>query len=190
VPGVEWSAGHRSLRVLSTQVRPFRKPLKISGLRRSWAVPQCWVNLRVDNRDQRAVAEEVRLRQVEEALIRAVAPLGIVGERSTGYTGVWTGGRKLASIGVHARDWVTWHGFALNVTTDLSYFDLIVPCGIAAVQMTSIARELSTPAAAHDLLEQEVRERVAEAFGEVFSLDLATLDPAELTRIAAPIALV
>ena len=130
------------------------------------------------------------LRQVEEALIRAVAPFGIVGERSIGYTGVWTGGRKLASIGVHARDWVTWHGFALNVTTDLSYFDLIVPCGIAAVQMTSIARELSTPAAAHDVLEQEVRERVAEAFGEVFSLDLATLDPAELTRIAAPIALV
>ena len=130
------------------------------------------------------------LRQVEEALIRAVAPFGIVGERSTGYTGVWTGGRKLASIGVHARDWVTWHGFALNVTTDLSYFDLIVPCGITAVQMTSIARELSTPAVAHDILEQEVRDRVAEAFGEVFSLDLATLDPAELTRLAAPIALV
>lgn len=130
------------------------------------------------------------LRQVEEALIRAVAPLGVVGERSTGYTGVWTGGRKLASIGVHARDWVTWHGFALNVTTDLSYFDLIVPCGIAAVQMTSIARELSTPAVAHDILEQAVRDRVAEAFGEVFSLDLATLDPAELTRLAAPIALV
>jgi len=130
------------------------------------------------------------LRQVEEGLIRAVAPLGITGERSAGYTGVWTEGRKLASIGVHARDWVTWHGFALNVTTDLAYFDLIVPCGIAAVQMTSIARELSTPAVAHDILEQAVRDRVAEAFGEVFSLDLATLDPAELTRIAAPIALV
>src|SRR5215218_4391394 len=69
------------------------------------------------------------LRQVEEALIRAVAPLGITGERSAGYTGVWVGEevaemsqvspatRKLASIGVHARDWVTWHGFALNVST-------------------------------------------------------------------------
>lgn len=130
------------------------------------------------------------LRQVEEALIRAVAPLGIIGERSVGYTGVWTQGRKLASIGVHARDWVTWHGFALNVTTDLAYFDLIVPCGIAAVEMTSVARELSTPASEHDALEQDVRDRVAEAFGEVFSLELATLDPAELTRIAAPIALV
>src|SRR5918993_5161248 len=81
------------------------------------------------------------LRQVEEALIRAVAPLGIAAERSVGQTGVWTQGRKLASIGVHARDWVTWHGFALNVTTDLSYFGLIVPCGIGGVDMTSIARE-------------------------------------------------
>ena len=80
------------------------------------------------------------LRQVEEALIRALAPLAIVGERSIGQTGVWTQGRKLASIGVHARDWVTWHGFALNVTTDLSFFDLMVPCGIAQVQMTSVAR--------------------------------------------------
>ena len=130
------------------------------------------------------------LRQVEEALIRAVAPLGIIGERSAGYTGVWTQGRKLASIGVHARDWVTWHGFALNVTTDLSYFDLIVPCGIAAVEMTSVAREMATPLAAHESLTRDVRDRVAAAFGEVFSLDLATLDPAELTRIAAPTALV
>ena len=128
------------------------------------------------------------LRQVEEALIRAVAPLGIVGERSAGFTGVWTQGRKLASIGVHARDWVTWHGFALNVTTDLAYFDLIVPCGIAAVEMTSVARELSTAADAREELGLEVRARVAEAFGEVFSLELATLDADELTRLAAPIA--
>ena len=126
------------------------------------------------------------LRQVEEALIRAVAPLGIEGERSAGFTGVWTQGRKLASIGVHARDWVTWHGFALNVTTDLAFFDLIVPCGIAAVEMTSVARELSTPAAARDALGLEVRRRVADAFGEVFSLELATLEPHELAPFAAP----
>jgi lipoyl(octanoyl) transferase len=126
------------------------------------------------------------LRQVEEALIRAVAPLGIVGERSAGYTGVWTQGRKLASIGVHARDWVTWHGFALNVTTDLSYFGLIVPCGIAAVEMTSVARELGTPQAKQDALERDVRDRVARAFGEVFSLELATLGASDLTRAAAP----
>jgi lipoyl(octanoyl) transferase len=127
------------------------------------------------------------LRQVEEALIRAVAPLGIVGERSAGFTGVWTGGRKLASIGVHARDWVTWHGFALNVTTDLAYFDLIVPCGIAAVEMTSIARELDTPADSRASLQHTVRARVADAFCDVFDLELASLDPQELIRAAAPV---
>ncbi|MGI8619413.1 MAG: lipoyl(octanoyl) transferase LipB, partial [Gemmatimonadaceae bacterium] len=73
------------------------------------------------------------LRTVEQALIDTLEALGIAAGRSTGYTGVWTGGKKIASIGVHARDWVTWHGFALNVTTDLSYFDLIVPCGIPDV---------------------------------------------------------
>jgi lipoyl(octanoyl) transferase len=81
------------------------------------------------------------LRSVEEALIRTLSAYGISSERNTGYTGVWTEGRKIASIGVHARDWVTWHGFALNVTTDLSYFDLIVPCGIVGVEMTSIEKE-------------------------------------------------
>lgn len=82
------------------------------------------------------------LRTVEQALIDTLEALGIAAGRNTGYTGVWTGGKKIASIGVHARDWVTWHGFALNVTTDLSFFDLIVPCGIQDVTMTSIAREL------------------------------------------------
>src|SRR3954467_12723172 len=82
------------------------------------------------------------LRQVEEKLIRSLAAFAIVGGGVPKYTGVWTGGRKIASIGVHARDWVTWHGFALNVTTELSYFDLIVPCGIPDVRMTSVEREL------------------------------------------------
>src|SRR5215208_4239854 len=93
------------------------------------------------------------LRQVEEALIVALGELGIVAVRNPGLTGVWTTDedlatprRKIASIGVHARDWVTWHGFALNVTTDLSYFGLIVPCGIAGVDMTSVARELGPDA--------------------------------------------
>jgi len=82
------------------------------------------------------------LRQLEEALIRALDAMGIGGARVAGYTGVWTQGRKIASIGIHVRQWVTWHGFALNVTTDLSYFDLIVPCGIPDVRMTSVQREL------------------------------------------------
>jgi lipoate-protein ligase B len=124
------------------------------------------------------------LRQVEEALIRAVAPFGIAGARSIGQTGVWTGGRKLASIGVHARDWVTWHGFALNVTTDLSYFDLIVPCGIAAVEMTSVAKETGPS----DTLGARAREQVVAGFGEVFGLEVAALDAAELRGVVTALA--
>jgi len=83
------------------------------------------------------------LRQLESTLIAALAALGIAAERREGYTGVWTSGRKIASIGIHVRQWVTWHGFALNVTTDLSPFSLIVPCGIPDVVMTSVEREMS-----------------------------------------------
>ncbi|MDE3152497.1 MAG: lipoyl(octanoyl) transferase LipB [Gemmatimonadota bacterium] len=111
------------------------------------------------------------LRQVEEALIAALGDYGIPGERSAGYTGVWTGGgegvgRKIASIGVHARDWVTWHGFALNVSTDLTYFDLMVPCGISGVTMTSIERETGRQAPL-----KGVERAVAAAFGRVFALE-------------------
>jgi lipoyl(octanoyl) transferase len=106
------------------------------------------------------------LRQVEEALIVALGELGIAAERNAGYTGVWTQGRKIASIGVHARDWVTWHGFALNVRTDLSFFDLIVPCGIQSVTMTSIERELGgrTPSMG------EIGWSVGQAFARTFGL--------------------
>ena len=128
------------------------------------------------------------LRQVEESLIVALRDYGLEGWRNTGYTGVWVGAdqshehsttepvanralsgasgpRKIASIGVHARDWVTWHGFALNVTTDLSYFDLMVPCGIDQVQMTSVA--LERPDLPVDVA--QVGRRVARAFAEVFA---------------------
>ena len=109
------------------------------------------------------------LRQVEEALIAGLDDLGIAANRHAGLTGVWTQGRKIASIGVHARDWVTWHGFALNVTTDLSFFDLIVPCGIDGVVMTSIERELGT---APD--PGQVARTVAAAFAETFRLNPIT----------------
>jgi lipoyl(octanoyl) transferase len=120
------------------------------------------------------------LRRVEEALMIAVARVGVVAERSAGQTGVWTQGRKLASIGVHARDWVTWHGFAVNVTTDLSYFDLMVPCGIAEVEMTSLARETGLA----DGLDARVREHVIEGAAEVFSLEPVRIAPAELVAMA------
>jgi lipoyl(octanoyl) transferase len=122
------------------------------------------------------------LRQVEEALIRTLADYGIPGERSAGYTGVWTGGgegvgRKIASIGVHARQWVTWHGFALNVSTDLAFFDLIVPCGITGVTMTSIERETGRPAPMAD-----VEGAAARAFGAVFGL---AVEPRSTETLAA-----
>lgn len=107
------------------------------------------------------------LRQLEAALIGALATLGIGAERNPGLTGVWTGGRKIASIGIHVKQWVTLHGFALNVTNDLSGFDLIVPCGIRNVVMTSVARERAggdDPAA----LWERTRAAVIEAFGEAF----------------------
>jgi lipoate-protein ligase B len=115
------------------------------------------------------------LRQVEEILIRALGEFGIQSERVTKYTGVWTGKRKIASIGVHARDWVTWHGFALNVSTQLSYFDLIVPCGIPEVAMTSLQRELGRPVAL-----EEVTEVVSRTTSTVFGLDPRKVNAAAL----------
>jgi len=106
------------------------------------------------------------LRRIEGAVIAALAALGVPGERRAGATGVWTAGRKIASIGIHVRQWVTWHGFALNVTTDLSYFDLMVPCGISDVVMTSVARELAERAP-RDLWSRTV-EQVIVGFAEVF----------------------
>jgi lipoate-protein ligase B len=82
------------------------------------------------------------LRRLEAGLITGLAKLGIEAGPNPGLTGVWTHGRKLASIGIHVKQWVTFHGFALNVNTELSYFDLIVPCGIRDVIMTSVSREL------------------------------------------------
>jgi lipoyl(octanoyl) transferase len=131
------------------------------------------------------------LRQVEEALIVALARWGLRADREPKYTGVWLGDepdvvggrRKIASIGVHARDWVTWHGFALNVTTDLSYFDLMVPCGIAGVTMTSMRRELGD--AAPDLA--TFGEAAAAGFGEVFGLRVERV-PLERLGAAAEVA--
>ncbi|HEY5086876.1 MAG TPA: lipoyl(octanoyl) transferase LipB [Gemmatimonadaceae bacterium] len=106
------------------------------------------------------------LRQVEEALIRTLAAYDIPAERNAGFTGVWTGGRKIASIGVHARNWVTWHGFALNVTTDLSYFNIMTPCGIDGVVMTSMSSEQPMRALAVD----DVATVATEWFAELFEL--------------------
>ena len=108
------------------------------------------------------------LRELEGALIDALEVLDIAADRNPGKTGVWTGGRKIASIGVHVKQWVTLHGFALNVTTDLAWFDWIVPCGIADVQMTSVGRELDTTGNSLKDIDLRAREAVVEALGRRF----------------------
>ena len=107
------------------------------------------------------------LRTLEQALIEGLALLGIPAERNPGYTGVWTRGRKIASIGVHVKQWVTWHGFALNVTTDLGAFDRIVPCGIPGVEMTSVLRERG---AGSGRLLEETRIAVISGFESAFGV--------------------
>jgi lipoate-protein ligase B len=133
------------------------------------------------------------LRQLEELLILALGTLDITAERNIGRTGVWTAGRKIASIGVHSRQWVTWHGFALNVTTDLSYFDLMIPCGIPDVAMTSVEQELlrhgdSTCLAPSPSLGEDAERAVILCAGQVFDLEPVQIDPTVLTLIeGAPI---
>jgi len=109
------------------------------------------------------------LRTLEQALIGALEILGIPAERNPGYTGVWTPHgqelRKIASIGIHVKQWVTWHGFALNVTTDLAHFDRIVPCGIPGVVMTSVEKERGPSEGLWDETVAAVVESFAETFG-------------------------
>lgn len=79
---------------------------------------------------------------LEEVLIRTLADFGVESQRHPVHRGVWTGSRKIASLGIRIARWVTCHGFALNVNTDLSYYSLINPCGIVGCEMTSLANEL------------------------------------------------
>ena len=103
------------------------------------------------------------VRDLEEVLIRAVASFGIIATRVPGLTGIWVGDAKLAAIGVRISRWVTSHGFALNVNTDLSQFDLIVPCGITDKGVTSMAKLLS-----RFVQMAEVEDAIILAFAEVF----------------------
>jgi lipoyl(octanoyl) transferase len=103
------------------------------------------------------------VRDLEEVLIRTTSHYGIAAERVPGLTGVWVGHEKLAAIGVRVARWVTSHGFAFNVNTDLDYFNLIVPCGITDRGVTSLARLLGRSV---DL--REVEERIVFHFCEVF----------------------
>ncbi len=104
------------------------------------------------------------VRDLEEVLIRVAADYDIQAGRVPGLTGVWVGGSKLAAIGVRIARWITSHGFALNVTTDLEYFKMIVPCGIADRGVTSLAALLGRPVA-----RAEVEDRVVRRFSDVFA---------------------
>jgi lipoate-protein ligase B len=115
------------------------------------------------------------MRNMEEALLLTLAGYGIAAARRQKLTGVWTASGKIAALGVHISRWITRHGFALNVSTDLSYFGLIVPCGIAGVGVTSMSKLLERKL---DLL--EVARAYTKRFGEVFSREIVWTGEAEL----------
>ncbi len=106
------------------------------------------------------------VRAIEQTIIDTLADYGIAAGRIAGLTGVWVDGRKIAAIGVHISRWVTSHGFALNVATDLSYFQYIVPCGLTR-PVTSMA-QLGVRATLED-----VSQKLAGHFGRIFDFDLA-----------------
>ena len=109
------------------------------------------------------------LRWLEALLIETLAEVGIAGTTRQGLTGVWVEDRKIASIGVGVRHWITMHGFALNVGGDLAPFDQIVPCGIANVTMTSIERETGKQFSVREVasrVEKIVRQRIEDLSGE------------------------
>src|SRR5579883_1079729 len=121
------------------------------------------------------------VRTLEEAMIRASADFGVAAYRIPGKTGIWVQppgdipDEKLAAIGVHISRWVTSHGFAYNVSTDLRFFDLIIPCGIADRKATSLEKLLH-----HNVSLDEVRPPLAHYLAELFSLTPQLISKAEL----------
>ena len=123
--------------------------------------------------------------QLEEVMIRASADFGVAAKRVEGMHGIWVdapaGEEKLGALGVHLSRWVTSHGFAYNVSTDLRYFDWIVPCGIAGKRATSLERILGRTVRSED-----TRPRVVENFGKVFGCEMVAVGRGELhERVAA-----
>ena len=112
------------------------------------------------------------MRNLEEVIIRVIAEYGLKGERSVGETGVWLDvgkpyARKICALGVKTSKWVTMHGFALNVNTDLRYFEYIIPCGIKDKAVTSLKRELE-----REVNVEEVKEKIKKHFQDVFEAEL------------------
>jgi len=115
------------------------------------------------------------LRNLEEVIILTMADYGLIGARSAGETGVWLDPdvpgkeRKICAMGVRTSRWITMHGFAFNVNTDLSYFDNIIPCGIQNKQVTSLEKELGKK-----IDFEEAKERVKKNFEKVFEVELVS----------------
>ena len=107
------------------------------------------------------------LRLLEEVLLRTLAEHGVVGEAVPGKTGVWVEGRKIASIGIAVRRWISYHGFALNIDNDLALFQAIIPCGLPGIAMTSMRQELGRP-----LDRQAVAETLMAHFGALLQRPL------------------
>jgi lipoyl(octanoyl) transferase len=112
------------------------------------------------------------LRRIEESVLRALAAFGVEGGRIPGLTGVWVGERKVCAIGIKVSRWISMHGFALNVSTDLSYFDVIVPCGIADREVTSLAALLGRA-----VDRRQVENALANAFAREFGLEIREESP-------------
>ena len=111
------------------------------------------------------------MRRLEESLIRLLREFGIESTRNPGFTGVWTEHGKIAAMGVHISRWITRHGFALNVYTDLSFFNLIIPCGITDRGVTSMQRLL-----ARKLDIRTVAEKYIQEFEGVFERHMIKMD--------------
>src|SRR6266566_3416446 len=109
--------------------------------------------------------------KLEEVLIRTVAEYGVTAERIAGRRGIWVGDNKIAAIGVRIARWVTSHGFALNVNTNLEHFRLITPCGLPGTGVTSISNELG-----HAVFTSEVRALLAKNFASVFEREVVPRD--------------
>jgi lipoyl(octanoyl) transferase len=116
------------------------------------------------------------LRALEEVIIRVCYDYGLVAERNEKYTGVWIEDRKIAAIGIKISRWVTMHGFAFNVNTNLNFFNGIIPCGISDKSVTSLERELN-----QKIPLDHVKEKTLKYFSEVFNYDI--LIPCELETL-------
>jgi lipoyl(octanoyl) transferase len=119
------------------------------------------------------------LRNLEEVIIRTLAGFGIPAERVANMTGVWSASKKICAVGVKITRWVTMHGFALNVTTDLDYFKYIIPCGLSGKDVTSISGQAGNIA---DL--NEVSSSVCINFAAVFKVELLPVPAEQITLLA------